>query len=250
VPLRNTVHSAMPTMPVRSRFGAPFPFFIFSSLTETHRSRVRHVTVSSLESVGLLSQCLQPSGGQVAIVNPTLRDKDLAKVGIPSNVSIRRVMVKTAHEPVTNGEFARKYYRLFGQWLEEGKLKGNKFRVVPGGLEGIDVGLNEMAEGKVRIVLVVTVTLVRWLTCFRGAPRSDLGRETCLPSNGNTGIRKAVKYFSAGCRRVCSRMWGRSQKLLGEVTIARKNGALPVRFAESGHNYCTADIAKEAKEHT
>jgi hypothetical protein len=106
--------------------------------------------VSELDTVELLCRCLEPhGGGKIATVNPRLRDTEVEKI-IPSNIQRHKVMVATAHDPAINAAFASTYYRLFGKWLEEGKFKGNRFRVVPGGLAGIDSGLNEMEAGKVR----------------------------------------------------------------------------------------------------
>lgn len=48
-----------------------------------------------------------------------------------------------------DAEFARKYFALGSEWLEEGKLRPQRITIVEGGLVGVDGGLQKLYEKKV-----------------------------------------------------------------------------------------------------
>lgn len=77
----------------------------------------------------------------------TLTYDDALLSSLPSNITTTRTLVATAYGDDT--EFAAKYYRLAGDWLEKGELKGMKVTVVDRGLEGVDEGLKRLQEGKI-----------------------------------------------------------------------------------------------------
>lgn len=96
-----------------------------------------------------LAQALQPQGGFLTTVLPSKEETEPASVGFPSNVKLDRTMVGTAHDLATDGKFAEKWFRILGQWLEDGKLKANTVKVMPGGLAGVKEGLRLLKENKV-----------------------------------------------------------------------------------------------------
>jgi hypothetical protein len=67
---------------------------------------------------------------------------------LPKNVEMIRTLVGTAH--AEDGEFARKWYKVVGEWLEKGEFRGQKWTVVPGGLEGVKEGLRRLQDGEVK----------------------------------------------------------------------------------------------------
>jgi hypothetical protein len=48
-------------------------------------------------------------------------------------------------------EFGFVYFRWFGKVLKEGLFKGHPFEVVPGGLRGVEKGLNDLKAGKTKL---------------------------------------------------------------------------------------------------
>jgi len=96
-----------------------------------------------------LAAALQPQGGRLTTVLPTAEETDPASVSFPANVKLDRTMVGTAHDPAADAKFAEKWFRILGQWLEDGKLKPNKVKIMPGGLAGVKEGLRLLKEDKV-----------------------------------------------------------------------------------------------------
>jgi hypothetical protein len=96
-----------------------------------------------------LATALQPQGGFLTTVLPTAEETDPSSVNFPSNVKLDRTMVGTAHDPKMDAKFAEKWFRILGQWLEDGKLKPNKVKIMPSGLAGIKEGLKLLKEDKV-----------------------------------------------------------------------------------------------------
>jgi hypothetical protein len=57
-------------------------------------------------------------GGRIAIVLPNMPEKDK----IPNGVEVVQTRVAEAYESKT--DFAAKWYKRFGEWLEDGSFKG------------------------------------------------------------------------------------------------------------------------------
>ncbi|KXS20778.1 GroES-like protein [Gonapodya prolifera JEL478] len=96
-----------------------------------------------------LAQVLQPQGGIVAVVIPV---PEPDKAQLPSNIEAPWTLVGTAHHPTAAGgdaDFAYRWFRQLGKWLEEGKFRPNVVRVMPGGLAGVREGLELMETGKI-----------------------------------------------------------------------------------------------------
>lgn len=90
-------------------------------------------------------------GGRITTVLPTKGEHD--PDSIPSSTKVVRTMVGTAYGEDT--DFAAKWYPIIGKWLDDGKFKANKVRVVPGGLNGVAAGVKLLKEGKVNGVKLV-----------------------------------------------------------------------------------------------
>ncbi|TDL25370.1 GroES-like protein [Rickenella mellea] len=104
--------------------------------------------VSENGSISLLSRVLSKTSangkGKVTHILPLAEEE--AKQ-IPNDIEPVGTWVRTAYGE--NSEFAAKYYRLLGRWLDEGSFKPNKVRVIPGGLAGVGGALKELQDGKV-----------------------------------------------------------------------------------------------------
>jgi NADPH2:quinone reductase len=102
-------------------------------------------------------------GGHITLVLP---EKDYSD--IPKKFTHSVTYVGSAHLDVeedswlkeqakqgirTGGKhFALVYFRLFGQALQEGWLKGHPYEVVPGGLDGVQTALSNLVAGKASAV--------------------------------------------------------------------------------------------------
>jgi hypothetical protein len=57
--------------------------------------------------------------------------------------------VGTAHDFNADAEFARKWYRQIGKWLDEGSFKPNKVKLMPDGLDSVNEGVHLLKDGKI-----------------------------------------------------------------------------------------------------
>lgn len=82
--------------------------------------------ISSSESVFTLGEVLASQGGYLTTV---LESAEEAVSKLPKTVThVGRTAVRTAHGE--NEDFADKMYKQLGAWIEEGKFKGSRVRVV------------------------------------------------------------------------------------------------------------------------
>lgn len=96
-----------------------------------------------------LALALQPQGGTLTTVLGSKEESDPSSVGFPDNVKIDRTWVPTSHDLTKDGKFAERWYRIMGDWLDQGKLKPNTVRIMEGGLAGIPKGLKLLEENKI-----------------------------------------------------------------------------------------------------
>ena len=110
-----------------------------------------------------LSQMLSPSGSQMSVTSGANTYNDAE---IPAGVIIRYTYVGTAHygayktgmpkQPVdeesvkSDIEFAYLFVRYLSRLLAEGKFEGHPFEVIPGGLEGVETGLQRLKNGEAK----------------------------------------------------------------------------------------------------
>ncbi|TDL15540.1 GroES-like protein [Rickenella mellea] len=136
-----------------------------SALVKAAKSRkvsYAYDCVSENGSISLLSRVLSKTSangkGKVTYILP-LADEESKK--IPNGIEPVWTWVGTAYGEYN--EFATKYYRLLGGWLDEGSFKPNKVRIIPGGLAGVGGALKELQEGKVhgeKLVYRIAETLL------------------------------------------------------------------------------------------
>lgn len=117
-----------------------------SGCTFRHAYDAHSAASGNTTSFGELAQALQPQGGGVTLV---LGISKKVAAGLPKNVEITNTNVGSAHNMKTDGAFARRWFRQMARWMEEGKFKPNKVRIIPGGLAGVKEGLRLMEEGKI-----------------------------------------------------------------------------------------------------
>jgi NADPH2:quinone reductase len=110
-----------------------------------------------------LAQMVSPDGGRVSVVSGA---NAYNEADIPAGVEIKYVYVGTAHygayvstmpkqpadkEAVESAvEFAYVFFRYIARLLAKGKFEGHPYTVVPGGLGGVERGLQMLKAGEVR----------------------------------------------------------------------------------------------------
>jgi len=70
-----------------------------------------------------------------------------------TGVQVERTMVGTAHSE--DSEFAKKWYRIVGKWLDQGKFKANQVKLMPNGLDSVKEGVHLLKDNKVNAVKLV-----------------------------------------------------------------------------------------------
>lgn len=110
-----------------------------------------------------LAQMVSPNGGQVSVVSGA---NAYNEAEIPAGVTIKYVYVGTAHygayvptmpkqpadkEVVESAvEFAYVFVRYISRLLANGTFEGHPYTVVPGGLGGVEKGLQMLKKGEAR----------------------------------------------------------------------------------------------------
>ena len=98
--------------------------------------------ISEGDSIKHLNEVVK-SGGKIVTVLPT-DEKDA------TNVTVHRMTVGDSHTgSQSQQDFASAYFRLFTHWAKSGRFDPHPHEVVPGGLEGIEQGLQRLQQGKV-----------------------------------------------------------------------------------------------------
>ena len=115
--------------------------------------------VSEHDSYVNLSQVLENPGGQIALVLPFSKYEE-----IPEGIEKKIVMVGDVHTKLQDFGFV--YSRYIARGLEQGWFKPQPHEIVPGGLEGVGTGLQNLKDGKASAVKYV----------FRIADTPDIGK--------------------------------------------------------------------------
>lgn len=108
-----------------------------------------------------LTQMVSPAGGQVSVVSGA---NAYDEIEIPKGVAIKYVYVGTAHDgayiatmpkqPADKQasesaiEFAYVFFRYLARMLTKGTYEGHPYEVIPGGLNGVEVGLQRLKSGQ------------------------------------------------------------------------------------------------------
>lgn len=122
-----------------------------------------HHALDAISSQGTwipISQMLSP-GGQLSVVSGANTYDD---AGIPDGVEIKYTYVGVVHsgaylasmpkqplnkDPVKSApEFAYALFRYLSRMLAQGKFEGHPFKVIPGGLGGVQTGLQLLKDGQ------------------------------------------------------------------------------------------------------
>ncbi len=74
---------------------------------------------------------------------------------LPEGVTTKNTSVFNVYDG--DEEFAKKWYKLYGKWTDEGKFKPNKVKIIPGGLDGVAEGMELLKNNKVNAVKLVYV---------------------------------------------------------------------------------------------
>ncbi|KIW17957.1 hypothetical protein PV08_05152 [Exophiala spinifera] len=107
-------------------------------------------TVSENGSYQNIVQALDPRGN-LALILPGLSGE-----GIPDTVNWGMTPVSAVHGfPLDLGDFGYAWFRLFTLGLKEGWLNGHPHEVIPGGLRGVQKGLENLGDGKASAVKYV-----------------------------------------------------------------------------------------------
>ncbi|KAL5585717.1 hypothetical protein FOVSG1_013409 [Fusarium oxysporum f. sp. vasinfectum] len=111
--------------------------------------------VSEKGSYQNIVEVLEPNGNLTLVLPPNQREQ------IPASVNLSQAMVGLVHRAVdpesVEGkagiktgmkDFGFMLYRLIGRGLQEGWFSGHPYRIVPGGLYGLESGLQDLKDGK------------------------------------------------------------------------------------------------------
>ena len=91
------------------------------------------------------------SGGKIALVNPEVDTSQ-----IPEHIHRAMTNAGEVHgEDPSRRDFGHVYFRYFAEGLAEGWLSGHPVHIVPGGLDGLQLALSDLKEGKASAVKYV-----------------------------------------------------------------------------------------------
>lgn len=83
-------------------------------------------------------------GGKMSHVLPYGIEKDPSL--LPPGVTTQNAYVFDVQTDFV--ELGQKWYKLVAEWIDQGKFRGNKVKVIPGGLDGVVEGLKLLEEDK------------------------------------------------------------------------------------------------------
>lgn len=110
--------------------------------------------ISESGSLEATLRFLDPDAGKVStVLPPKLFAKDGENYKYPPGVTAFNSAVPRVHS--THKDFGYLWTRYLGRLLEEGRLKGHPYEVIPGGLKGVLTGLQKLRDGKASAVKYV-----------------------------------------------------------------------------------------------
>lgn len=95
----------------------------------------------------------QTSGTVSTVLPPKLFAKDKENFKYPTGVNAVNSAVPRVHS--THRDFGYLWSRYMGRLLEDGRLKAHPYEVIPGGLNGVLTGLQNLKDGKASAVKYV-----------------------------------------------------------------------------------------------
>ncbi|KAI0160845.1 putative alcohol dehydrogenase [Hypoxylon sp. FL1284] len=97
---------------------------------------------------------IDPNGGVIStVLPPRLFAKDKEGFAYPPGVKAINSAVPSVHSSLK--DFAYVWSRYLGRLLEDGRLKGHPYEIIPGGLNGVLTGLQKLRDGKASAVKYV-----------------------------------------------------------------------------------------------
>ncbi|KIV89751.1 hypothetical protein PV10_07131 [Exophiala mesophila] len=107
--------------------------------------------VSEKGSYQNISKVLDPEAGHLSLVLP-----GKSYEGIPKGITQTITTVGSVHgNPDDLGDLGYAWFRLFAKGLKEGWFSGHPYEVIPGGLNGVQTGLENLRDGKASAVKYV-----------------------------------------------------------------------------------------------
>ncbi|KAH9904725.1 putative alcohol dehydrogenase [Xylariomycetidae sp. FL2044] len=116
---------------------------------EGQGNQIRYVfdAVSENGSLETTLRLLDPNSGVVStVLPPKLFAKDGDKFEYPPGVTAVNTAVPKVHS--IRKDFGYLWSQYLGRLLEDGRLKGHPYQVIPGGLNGIATGLRKLKNGE------------------------------------------------------------------------------------------------------
>ncbi|KAF2666972.1 GroES-like protein [Microthyrium microscopicum] len=110
-------------------------------------SKVKYVFdgVSEGGSHDIITKVVDPKGGVISHLLPVEKYAK-ADFKYPDGVTAIVTSVGTVHK--TRKDFGAVWFKFFSRALDDGRLKGHPYEIIPGGLEGVGKGLKNLEEGK------------------------------------------------------------------------------------------------------
>ncbi|KAI8276423.1 hypothetical protein K4K60_007717 [Colletotrichum sp. SAR11_57] len=119
-------------------------------------------TIGNKSSSGLASRAIDESGGLCTVRPGKANTEDVTKQTKVTDVLVWTAFLKDhrygsfhwpAHE--AHHKLGTEFFEKLPGWVEEGKIKPNKAKVIPGGLDGVSKGFQEYRDGNISATKLV-----------------------------------------------------------------------------------------------
>ncbi|KAI8246266.1 hypothetical protein K4K56_011178 [Colletotrichum sp. SAR 10_98] len=119
-------------------------------------------TIGNKSSSGLASRAIDESGGLCTVRPGKANTEDVTKQTKVTDVLVWTAFLKDhrygsfhwpAHE--ADHKLGIEFFEKLPGWVEEGKIKPNKAKVIPGGLDGVSKGFQEYRDGNISATKLV-----------------------------------------------------------------------------------------------
>ncbi|KAF4426982.1 Zinc-type alcohol dehydrogenase-like protein [Colletotrichum fructicola Nara gc5] len=119
-------------------------------------------TIGNKSSSGLASRAIDESGGLCTVRPGKANTEDVTKQTKVTDVLVWTAFLKDhrygsfhwpAHE--ADHKLGTEFFEKLPGWVEEGKIKPNKAKVIPGGLDGVSKGFQEYRDGNISATKLV-----------------------------------------------------------------------------------------------
>ncbi|KAF4829750.1 Zinc-type alcohol dehydrogenase-like protein [Colletotrichum tropicale] len=119
-------------------------------------------TIGNKSSSGLASRAIDESGGLCTVRPGKANTEDVTKQTTVTDVLVWTAFLKDhrygsfhwpAHE--ADHKLGIEFFEKLPGWVEEGKIKPNKAKIIPGGLDGVSKGFQEYRDGSISATKLV-----------------------------------------------------------------------------------------------